>query len=77
VTRENDSTTTAPLRLDVTIRKPKSPYRDSKKVVDIDATATFIGAAMEKTNPPYLFTIAGEEKEETNLPYRETQHGQP
>jgi len=29
---------------------------------------------MERPKPPYLFTVAGEEKEETNLPYHETRH---
>jgi hypothetical protein len=47
------------LCLDVAVRKPKSPCRSSKKVVDVDAATTFIGAAMEKTNSPYLFTVAG------------------
>jgi hypothetical protein len=32
---------------------------------------------MEKTNPPYLSTVVGEVKEETNLPYGKMQHGEP
>jgi len=64
------------LCLNDTIRKPNSSCRRPKKVADaIDAATSFIGAAMEKSKPPYLFTVAGEEEEETNLPYHEARHG--
>jgi hypothetical protein len=33
-------------------------------------------AVMLSHNPPYLFAIAREEKEETNLSYHETRHGE-
>jgi len=57
------------------IRKPNSPCRCPKKVADtLDAATSFIGAAMERPKPPILFTVAGEENEEINLPYHETWH---
>jgi len=42
----------------------------------VDAATSFIEAAMERPKPPYLFTVAGEEKEETNVPYHKTWHGE-
>jgi hypothetical protein len=37
---------------------------------------SFIRAAMKRHNPSYLFTVAREEQEETNLPYHETRDGE-
>ena len=54
--------------LDVTVRKPNSPYRHAEKVVDaIVAALIFIRDAMEKLNPPYLLVVTRKE-EENNSP---------
>ena len=56
------------LRLDVTVRKEKSPCHHAEEVVDaIVAVLIFIGDAMEKLNPPYLLPVARKE-EENNSP---------
>jgi len=59
------------------IRKPNIPCGRPKKVANaVDAATSFIRAAMERPNPPYLFTVAEEEKEETNLPSHKMRHGE-
>jgi hypothetical protein len=65
------------LRLDITIRKPKSPCHHTQEVVDaVVATLIFIRVAMGKTNPPYPLAVAGKEEDETNPQYQKTWHGE-
>jgi hypothetical protein len=73
VSRENYPMTTAPFPLSVAIRKPNSPCRRPKKVVDdVDAAVTsFIEVVMERPKPPYHIVVAGEE-EKTNFPCHKT-----
>ena len=55
------------LRLDVAVRKEKSPCRHAEKVVDgVVVALIFNRAAMEKTDPPYHLVVAGEEEEKIN-----------
>jgi hypothetical protein len=52
------------LRLDATVRKQKSPCRHVDEDVDADVVALiFNGAAMEKTIPPFSFTVDRDEEE--------------
>jgi hypothetical protein len=66
------------LRLDATVRKQKSPCRHVDEDVDADVVALiFNGAAMEKTIPPFSFTVdRDEEKEEIKLQYQVIWHGE-
>ena len=58
------------LRLDVTVRKEKSPCHHAEKVVDTVVVALiFNRAVVEKTNPPCLLAVA---EEEINPQYQET-----
>jgi hypothetical protein len=60
------------LHLNGAIRKPKYPCRSYRKVIDVlDATTTFIGAAMEKSKPPCLSTI-DEERKKSHVPQNAT-----
>ena len=65
------------LRLDAAVRKQRSPCRHVDEDSDAEVVAlVFNEAAMEKTIPPFSFTIAGEEeKEEIKLQYQEIWHG--
>jgi hypothetical protein len=55
------------LCLDITVRKEKSPCRHADEVADAVAVAfIFNRAAVEKTIPPCLLAIAGEEQEKIN-----------
>ena len=65
------------LRLDVAVRKEKSPCRHADEVVDATfVVLIFSRAAMEKTIPPCPLAIVGEKKEEINPRYQETWHGE-
>jgi hypothetical protein len=66
------------LRLDATVRKQKSSCRHVDEDADTDVVALiFNGAAMEKTIPPFFFTVDGdEEKEEIKLQYQVIWHGE-
>lgn len=58
-------------RPDVIIRKPNSPCRHAKKVVEAVIVATiFIGVAMKGPNPLCLLAIARKEKQKTNPQYQ-------
>jgi len=53
-----------------------SQWRHHPRLNDtVDATTSFIGATMERSNTSYLFTVVGEKKEKTNLPNHETRYG--
>ena len=59
------------LRLDAAVRKQKSPCRHVNEDADAEVVALiFNGAAMEKTIPPFPFTIVGEEEKEIKLQYQ-------
>ena len=63
------------LRLDVAVRKEKSPYRRADEVVEVVVVALiFKSVDMEKTILPYPCAVAGEE--EINLQYQQTWHGE-
>jgi hypothetical protein len=65
------------LPLDVAIRKQKSSCRHVEEDADAKVvTLIFNGAVMEKTIPPFPFTVAGEENEEIKLEYQEIWHGE-
>ena len=49
------------LRLGVAVRKEKSPCRHADEVADADVALIFNKAVMEKTNPPFLLAVVGEE----------------
>jgi hypothetical protein len=60
------------LRLDVVVWKQKSPCRHVDEDADTDVVALiFNGATMEKTIPPFPFTVA---EEEIKLQYQEIWH---
>jgi hypothetical protein len=60
------------LRLDAAVRKQKSPCGHVDEDADANVVALiFNGAAMEKMNPPFPFTVArNKEKEEIKLQYQ-------
>jgi hypothetical protein len=64
------------LRLNAAVRKQKSPCRHVEEDADVEVVALiFNGATMEKTIPPFPFTVAGEEeKEEIKLQYQKIWH---
>jgi hypothetical protein len=51
------------LRLDAAVRKQKSPYRHVDEDADTEViTLIFNAAPIEKTIPPFPFTVVGEEE---------------
>jgi hypothetical protein len=66
------------LRLDAAVRKQKSPCHHVDEDADTNVVALiFNGAAMEKTIPPFPFTVVrDEEKKKIKLQYQVIWHGE-